>query len=425
MGFFDKIADVAKEVGRPARNIAIGYLTEKIENTRAADARNAKYIELATEQYFNEDRPNFIKQEEERYNNFLKIKRDKGLPFAQFADSEAGGFATTNAQQTEIFLKRVAELKPDQIEAIETSFNERRKKRAESFDEKNAFVRKQFQTMPGGPGDMNVMSVFFPNEGEDIAEVGVKQPSKMDTEMQPTADQPTVDQTGGLLDIDSGNFDIMIGRHATEASKANTFFTSFFVNDLRQPSISFAESDAQYPLAQELLKGYDEAVSKGYKDGKYNYARNRYIERELNKQNIKNYPTGIPETKEEQAVDTAVSTNIGAIPGDGKKFDAETFGQRKEDAPKINLKGVRKMIETTEDQRVDSPANIINEARESIASIMEYDDVKADIVLQRAGLNQFMTSTLDEKKQALIANARQLAKDEIKNIGLNPDNFEL
>ena len=36
-----------------------------------------------------------------------------------------------------------------------------------------------------------------------------------------------------------------------------------------------------------------------------------------------------------------------------------------------------------------------------------------------------MTSSLDEKKQALIANVRQLAKDEIKNIGLNPDDFEL
>ena len=94
-------------------------------------------------------------------------------------------------------------------------------------------------------------------------------------------------------------------------------------------------------------------------------------------------------------------------------------------SPQINLMSNRKMIEPTEDQRVDNPASIINEARESISSIMEYDDIKADIVLQRAGLNQFMTSTLDEKKQALIANVRQLAKDEIKNIGLNPDDFEL
>jgi len=85
----------------------------------------------------------------------------------------------------------------------------------------------------------------------------------------------------------------------------------------------------------------------------------------------------------------------------------------------------RQMVEPTEDQKVDNPASIINEARESISSIMEYDDVKADIVLQRANLNQYMTSSLDEKKQALIAFTRQMAKDEIKNIGLNPDNFEL
>ena len=36
-----------------------------------------------------------------------------------------------------------------------------------------------------------------------------------------------------------------------------------------------------------------------------------------------------------------------------------------------------------------------------------------------------LVDMIDEKKQALIANVRQLAKDEIKNIGLNPDDFEL
>ena len=168
MGIFDKLGDIAEKAARPAQGILTGYISEKINNTRLADEQNAKFIEVATNQYFNEDRPNFIKQEDERYNNFLKIKRDKGLSFAQFADSKEGGFATTNAQQTEIFLKRVADLKPEQIQDIETSFTERRKKRAKSFDEKNAFIRKQFQTMPGGPGDMNVMSVFFPNEGETL-----------------------------------------------------------------------------------------------------------------------------------------------------------------------------------------------------------------------------------------------------------------
>jgi hypothetical protein len=262
---------------------------------------------------------------------------------------------------------------------------------------------------------MNITSMFFPNEGQDIAEVGVKQGDVPTTEMKSIME---IEGTGG-------NFDIMIGRHATEAGKANSFFTNFFRNDVGQASISFANSAAQYPLQEELLQGYDQAVANGYKDGKYQYARNRYIERELNKANITGYPTGIPEVTQDTTTDTNVPTDTKSMPGDGVKFDAETFGQRKEDAPQINLMSNRKMIEATEDQRVDNPASIINEARESIASIMEYDDVKADIVLQRAGLNQFMTSTLDEKKQALIANARQLAKDEIKNIGLNPDNFEL
>jgi len=191
-----------------------------------------------------------------------------------------------------------------------------------------------------------------------------------------------------------------------------------------QPSISFANTAAQYPLLQELLKGYDEAVANDYKDGKYQYALNRYIERELNKQKVTGYPTGIPETAKKEEVVTG-TTGSKSIPGDGVKFDSETYGQRKEDAPKINLASQRQMLEPTAEQKVDNPANIINESRETIAEIMEYDDVKADIVLQKAGLNQYLTSSLDEKKQALIAFNRQMAKDEIKNIGLNPDNFEL
>ena len=223
-----------------------------------------------------------------------------------------------------------------------------------------------------------------------------------------------------------GTYDVTNNRHAVLQSQFDTDFRRFFVNDINQPTISFAEGSAQYDLSNELLKGYDQAVKKGFKKGKYEYARLNYIDQELKREGITGYNTGFDTAVE--ATTSSISEGsgeAGAMPGDGKKFDAKTFGQRKEDAPQINLMSQRQMIEPTEDQRVDNPASIINEARESIASIMEYDDVKADIVLQRAGLNQFMTSTLDEKKQALIANARQLAKDEIKNIGLNPDDFEL
>ena len=383
MSFLSKIADVAKEVGRPARNIAIGYLTEKIENTRAADARNAKYIELATNQYFNEDRPNFIKQEEERYNNFLKIKRDKGLPFAQFADSEAGGFATTNAQQTEIFLKRVAELKPDQIKAIETSFNERRKKRVESFDEKNAFVRKQFQTMPGGPGDMNVMSVFFPNEGEDIAEVGVKQPSKMDTEMQ-----PTVDQTGGLLDIVDETYDINNPKHLQlEKIAAGAFDKQFFdrvqnkynfsIPADKNPDGSFR--DARYVTLQFIKQGYDDAVNNGYNLGFTNYARDKFVQGVLDRRGIKGFTGTLPlDTTQTQPADLSPvgPADVGAMPGDGKKFDTPA-------ASKVDTQEDPKVTTEIPSGASGSPATVINDLREITAKINDSEVLSEEEKIKR------------------------------------------
>jgi len=402
---------MAIDFGRVARGVATGYLTAKVADTAAQDELNREFILQATNQYFNVDKPNFIADEKKRSANIDFIATKLSPVYANYADANNITLSDVNTRD---FISSINDLSNEDKFKLESTITQRKKTRTQTFDEKNKFITDQFANLKGGPGSMNITSMFFPNEGQDIAEVGVKQGIAA-----PTDDMQSMMQIQG----DGGSFDIMIGRHATEASKANTFFTNFFRNDVGQPSISFAEGSAQYPLLQELLQGYDEAVANGYKDGQYQYARNRYIERELKKANITNYPTGIPEVaKEEVATET---TESKSVPGDGKKFDAGTFGQRKEDAPQINLMSNRKMIEATEDQRVDNPANIINEARESIASIMEYDDVKADIVLQRAGLNQFMTSTLDEKKQALIANARQLAKDEIKNIGLNPDNFEL
>ena len=408
---------MAIDFGRAARGIATGYLTAKVADTARQDEINGEFIQAAASNYFNEDRPNFLKQEELRYNNFLRIKRDKGLAFAQLADSEAGGFATTSEVGTNNFLRTVAELKPDQIQAIETNYNERKSERVQTFNEKNAYLKNYFKGLPGGLAD-NTLEIQLPDEGKDVSITGIKQ----DMPMEATTAEPAT----GLMDIASGKFDITNSRHATELGKADNDFRNFFVNDMRQPSISFAQGQPQYELQQFLLQGYDDAVKNDYKLGKYEYARNKFINMQLEKLGITDYPTGFDMPATTTTVDTPkASGEAGAVPGDGVKFDAETFGQRKEDAPKINLMSQRQMIEPTEDQRVDNPASIINEARESIASIMEYDDVKADIVLQRAGLNQFMTSTLDEKKQALIANARQLAKDEIKNIGLNPDNFEL
>ena len=405
---------MAIDFGRAARGIATGYLTAKVADTAAQDELNREFILQARNQYYNVDKPNFVADEKNRSANINLISTNLNPIVANYADYND---ITLDKAATLKFIEDVKGLSDDERFNLESTITQRKKERTQTFDDKHAHILNNEMFKSGGTGSMNMMKMFFPKEGEDIAEVGVKQ-----------GDMPMTEKITPLSEIigTGGTYDVTNNRHAVLQSQFDTDFRRFFVNDIQQPTISFAEGSAQYDLANELLKGYDEAVKKGFKKGKYEYARLNYIDQELKREGITGYNTGF-----DTAVEATTSSipedsgEAGAVPGDGKKFDAETFGQRKEDAPKINLMSQRKMIEPTEDQRVDNPASIINEARESIASIMEYDDVKADIVLQRAGLNQFMTSTLDEKKQALIANARQLAKDEIKNIGLNPENFEL
>jgi hypothetical protein len=400
------------DIARAVRGISTGYLRAKVADTAEQDRLNQEFILAAKDQYYNVDKPQFMADEKKRSANIDFISTKLSPILANYADANNITLSDVNTRD---FIGSINDLSNEDKYKLESTIVSRKKERVQSFDDKNKFIQEQFLKMKGGPGDMNLMKVFFPNEGNDIAEVGIKQPTE-------TTDLPM--QSVMQIEGAGGNFDIMNNRHSTIASQADTDFRNFFRNDIGQPSISFANTDAQYPLLQELLKGYDEAVANDYKDGKYQYALNRYIERELNKQKVTGYPTGIPETAKKEEVVTG-TTGSKSIPGDGVKFDSETYGQRKEGAPKINLASQRQMLEPTAEQKVDNPANIINESRETIAEIMEYDDVKADIVLQKAGLNQYLTSSLDEKKQALIAFNRQMAKDEIKNIGLNPDNFEL
>ena len=405
---------MAIDFGRAARGIATGYLSAKVADTAAQDDLNRDFILQARNQYYNVDKPNFVADEKLRSANINLISTNLNPIVANYADYND---ITLDKTATLKFIEDVKNLSDDERFNLESTITQRKKERTQTFDDKHAHVLNDEMFKSGGTGSMNMMKMFFPKEGEDIAEVGVKQDA-----------MPMAEKITPLSEIigTGGTYDVTNNRHAVLQSQFDTDFRRFMVNDINQPTISFAEGSAQYDLANELLKGYDKAVEQGFKKGKYEYARLNYIDQELKREGITGYNTGF-----DTAVEATTSSipegsgEAGALPGDGKKFDAETFGQRKEDAPQINLMSNRKMIEPTEDQRVDNPASIINEARESISSIMEYDDVKADIVLQRAGLNQFMTSTLDEKKQALIANVRQLAKDEIKNIGLNPDDFEL
>ena len=410
---------MAIDFGRAARGIATGYLTAKVADTAAQDELNRDFILQARNQYYNVDKPNFLADEKLREANIKLIASEINPIVANYADYTD---RTLDKATTLRFIEQVKNLSDDERFNLESTITKRKKERTQTFDDKHAHVLNNEMFKSGGSGQMNMMEMFFPKEGKDIAEVGVKQ-----------GDVPITEKITPLSEIigTGSSYDVTTNRHAILQSQFDTDFRRFFVNDINQPTISFADTAAQYDLANELLKGYDEAVKKGFKKGKYEYARLNYIDQELKREGIVGYNTGF-----DTAVDATTSSipessvETGAVPGDGKKFDFETFGERKEDAETINIKSLRKMIEPTTNEKgktvtMDSPYLIINEARESIADTMEYDDVKADIVLQKAGLNQYLTSSLDEKKQALIEYARNLAKDEIKNLGLKPEDFEL
>ena len=193
---------------------------------------------------------------------------------------------------------------------ISQSAAESAAERHESIAKLNAFITEQFNNLKGGFGSMNMTKMFFPNEGEDIAEVGVKQMT--------TASIPSLKeiQGGGTI----YNFD----DHRVPRNNASNFFTGFFVDDLRRPSITFAKNTPQAVLMNELLKGYDEAVAGGFNKGKYEYARLKYIDQELQREGITGFPTGFPTVEE---VKTEVTQDTKAVPQDGKKFDTTDTSQ--------------------------------------------------------------------------------------------------
>ena len=389
---------MAIDFGRVARGVATGYLTAKVADTAAQDELNREFILQASDQYFNVDKPQFVADERKRSANIDFISTKLSPVYANYADANNITLSDVNTRD---FISSINDLSNEDKFKIESTITQRKKTRTQTFDEKNKFITDQFKNLKGGPGSMNITSMFFPNEGQDIAEVGVKQGIAA-----PTDDMQSMMQIQGT----GNNFDIMIGRHATIASQADTDFRNFFRNDVGQASISFAESAAQYPLQQELLKGYDEAEAAGFNKGKYEYARLNYIDQELKREGITGFPTGFPTVEEAKTTEAgttgaaATTTETKAVPEDGKKFDAPDTSQIgvKEDA-KINILSKRPL----EGGGFGSAATVINDLRDIIARISD------------------SPSLSDDEKSKRIDIARSRAKERLEAMGLDPDNFNL
>jgi len=377
---------MAIDFGRAARGIATGYLTAKVADTAAQDELNRDFILQARNQYFNVDKPNFIADEKKRSANIDFIATKLSPVYANYADAQNITLSDVNSRD---FVDSVTNLSNEDKFKLESTITQRKRERTKTFDENNAFITEQFNNLKGGFGSMNMTKMFFPNEGEDIAEVGVKQMT--------TASIPSLKeiQGGGTI------YDITNNRHAVFQSQFDSDFRNFFVNDLRQPSISFAQGSAQYDLANELLKGYDKAVEAGFNKGKYEYARLKYIDQELKREGITGYNTGFPTVEE---VKPEVTQDTKAVPQDGKKFDAPDVSQIgvKDDA-KINIKSVRPL----EEGGTSSAAVVINDLREIIAKISDSPSLSAD------------------EKEKRIETAKQRARERIQSMGLDLDKFNI
>ena len=380
---------MAIDFGRAARGIATGYLTAKVADTAAQDELNRDFILQARNQYFNVDKPNFVADEKKRSANINFIATKLSPVYANYADANDITLSDVNTRD---FISSINDLSNEDKFKLETTITQRKKQRTQTFDEKNKFITDQFANLPGGPGSTNITSMFFPNEGQDIAEVGVKQDVAPTTEMQSVMQ---IEGAGGTYDFD---------KHRVPRNNASNFFTGFFVNDLRQPSISFPKGTPQFELMQELLKGYDEAEAAGFNKGKYEYARLNYIDQELKREGITGFPTGFPTVGAETTEAATTTTETKAVPEDGKKFDAPDISQIgvKEDA-NINIQSLR----TMEGGGASSAAVVINDLREIIAKISDSPSLSAD------------------EKEKRIELAKQRARERIQSMGLDLDKFNI
>jgi len=250
--------------------------------------------------------------------------------------------------------------------------------------------------------------MFFPNEGQDIAEVGVKQDVAPTTEMKSIME---IEGTG------SGMYDFNNTAHRQLERIGATQFNQLFF-DRNTQRFNFAISgdknkqgdfvDSRYPTVQLLKQGYADAVKQGYEFGFEVYARDKFIQLVMDSRGIKGYTGTLP--PEAPAVEAgtteaaATTTETKAVPEDGKKFDKPDTSKIgvKEDA-NINIQSLR----TMEGGGASSAAVVINDLRDIIARISD------------------SPSLSDDEKNKRIDIARSRAKERLEAMGLDPDNFNL
>ena len=386
---------MAIDFGRAARGIATGYLSAKVADTEAQDELNREFILQARNQYYNVDKPNFVADEKKRSANIDFISTKLSPVYANYADANNITLSDVNTRD---FISSINDLSNEDKFKLESTITQRKKERTQTFDERNKFITDQFANLPGGFGSINMTKMFFPNEGEDIAQVGVNQKT--------TASIPSlmeIQGTGKTFDFNDMNHSRAIGR---VESRFNRFFQDpekFDVYDFSsQPSLT--ADFREYQLA-----GYEGSIQE--------FAFQKFAEQQLASKEFGELQyTGGYRAFDEKVAANRAGTESKAAPGDGKKFDTD------KDFPDIEVKQ-----ETTasapqdtktkidKDPKVDKAPTginietnaIVKEAREAKASIMNDPNLSED--------------EKDRRMEAL----EQSFRKELEAVGADPNRYRI
>ena len=359
---------MAIDFGRAARGIATGYLTAKVADTAAQDELNRNFILQATDQYFNVDKPNFVADEKKRSANIDFIATKLSPVYANYADANN---ITLNDVNTRDFINSINDLSNEDKFKLESTITQRKKERTQTFDEKNKFITDQFANLPGGPGSTNITSMFFPNEGQDIAEVGVKQDVAPTTEMKSIMQ---IEGTGKVFDFNNMN-------HARAIQRVESRFNRFFQDPEKFDTYDFSSQPS-------LIADYKEYQDAGYEGSIQEFAFQKFAERLLATKEFGELQyTGGYRAFDEKVAANRAGTQSKAVPEDGKKFDTDKdfpdiqVGQETTAAAEQDTK-----TKIDKDPKVDKAPTginietnaIVKEAREARASIMNDPTLSED-----------------------------------------------
>tara|TARA_A100001515_G_scaffold134300_1_gene124192 strand:+ start:180 stop:1625 length:1446 start_codon:yes stop_codon:yes gene_type:complete len=241
-------------------------------------------------------------------------------------------------------------------------------------------------------------------------------------------------------------FDFNNPRHTQRLTQARQNFEKQFYNPtLAAFNFTFEKGDDRQKTADFITAGYDEAVKNGYKLGKVDYAREKYIDYILSSQfGITGYitkpagtttqvqPGTAPETqtgpKVTESQTVLGSEDIGAI--SAKPVEGETAKETIEKTEKITLPKTTKKKEISTGDTLPAPSEIKNPKSLQLANDgFFYTDGKAQMMykpaereIEEAQAVAFQIRARDdisdEEKASKLAELRKLLLSELSGMGI-------